>query len=161
METQAKKAAEQNRPAVTTCLVPKRTASLVPSTDITPTEIATGSNPQEVLDRRIYVLGKVAKPGVYTLKQDVPILHALFQRRDQAQVLDANRGLLRQTDQTMHFGLIECSALGKVRVDISNPLPADDQWNENGALRAELFGKQRACKLVEAWVFEYILNERG
>jgi polysaccharide export outer membrane protein len=41
-------------------------------------EIATGSNPQEMLDRRIYVLGKVAKPGVYTLKQDVPILHALF-----------------------------------------------------------------------------------
>jgi polysaccharide biosynthesis/export protein len=41
-------------------------------------EISSGSNPQEVLDRRIYVLGKVAKPGVYTLKQDVPILHALF-----------------------------------------------------------------------------------
>jgi succinoglycan biosynthesis transport protein ExoP len=41
-------------------------------------EIATGSNPQEILDRRIYVLGKVAKPGVYTLKLDVPILHALF-----------------------------------------------------------------------------------
>lgn len=41
-------------------------------------EIALGSNPQEILDRRIYVLGKVAKPGVYTLKQDVPILHALF-----------------------------------------------------------------------------------
>jgi polysaccharide export outer membrane protein len=41
-------------------------------------EIATGSNPQEMLDRRIYVLGKVAKPGVYTLKQDVPVLHALF-----------------------------------------------------------------------------------
>ena len=41
-------------------------------------EIAVGSNPQELLDRRIYVLGKVAKPGVYTLKGDVPILHALF-----------------------------------------------------------------------------------
>jgi capsular exopolysaccharide synthesis family protein len=41
-------------------------------------EIALGSNPQELQDRRIYVLGKVAKPGVYTLKQDVPILHALF-----------------------------------------------------------------------------------
>jgi succinoglycan biosynthesis transport protein ExoP len=41
-------------------------------------EIAIGSNPQEMQDRRIYVLGKVAKPGVYTLKQDVPILHALF-----------------------------------------------------------------------------------
>jgi capsular exopolysaccharide synthesis family protein len=41
-------------------------------------EIATGSNPQEILDRRIYVLRKVAKPGVYTLKLDVPILHALF-----------------------------------------------------------------------------------
>ena len=41
-------------------------------------EIAIGSNLQEVQDRRIYVLGKVAKPGVYTLKQDVPILHALF-----------------------------------------------------------------------------------
>jgi polysaccharide export outer membrane protein len=41
-------------------------------------EIAIGSNPQEVLDRRIYLLGKVAKPGVYTIKQDVPVLHALF-----------------------------------------------------------------------------------
>ena len=41
-------------------------------------EISTGGNPQEVLERRIYVLGEVAKPGVYTLKQDVPILHALF-----------------------------------------------------------------------------------
>jgi len=41
-------------------------------------EIATGGNPQEMLDRRIYVLGRVARPGVYTLKLDVPILHALF-----------------------------------------------------------------------------------
>jgi len=41
-------------------------------------EIALGSSLQEMQDRRIYVLGKVAKPGVYTLKQDVPILHALF-----------------------------------------------------------------------------------
>jgi protein involved in polysaccharide export with SLBB domain len=41
-------------------------------------EIAIGSNPQELLDRRIYLLGKVAKPGVYTIKQDVPVLHALF-----------------------------------------------------------------------------------
>ena len=41
-------------------------------------EIALGSSLQEMQDRRIYVLGKVAKPGVYSLKQDVPILHALF-----------------------------------------------------------------------------------
>jgi capsular exopolysaccharide synthesis family protein len=41
-------------------------------------EISIGSNPQEVQDRRIYLLGKVARPGVYTLKQDVPVLHALF-----------------------------------------------------------------------------------
>ena len=41
-------------------------------------EIALGSSLQEMQDRRIYVLGKVAKPGVYNLKQDVPILHALF-----------------------------------------------------------------------------------
>ena len=41
-------------------------------------EIAIGTNPQEVLERRIYLLGKVAKPGVYTLKSDVPLLHALF-----------------------------------------------------------------------------------
>ncbi|HMH50442.1 MAG TPA: SLBB domain-containing protein [Candidatus Acidoferrum sp.] len=41
-------------------------------------EIALGSNLQEMQDRRVYVLGKVAKPGVYTLKQDIPILHALF-----------------------------------------------------------------------------------
>jgi polysaccharide export outer membrane protein len=41
-------------------------------------EISVGSNPQEIQDRRIYLLGKVAKPGVYNLKQDVPVLHALF-----------------------------------------------------------------------------------
>ena len=41
-------------------------------------EIVIGSNPQEILDRRIYLLGKVVKPGVYTLKSDVPLLHALF-----------------------------------------------------------------------------------
>jgi polysaccharide biosynthesis/export protein len=41
-------------------------------------EISLGSNLQDLQDRRIYVLGKVAKPGVYTLKQDVPVLHALF-----------------------------------------------------------------------------------
>src|SRR6185436_13525573 len=41
-------------------------------------EISLGSSLQEMQDRRIYVLGKVAKPGVYSLKQDVPILHALF-----------------------------------------------------------------------------------
>jgi polysaccharide biosynthesis/export protein len=41
-------------------------------------EIAIGANPQEVLERRIYLLGKVAKPGVYTLKSDVPLLHAIF-----------------------------------------------------------------------------------
>lgn len=41
-------------------------------------EISTGSNPQEVLDRRIYLLGRVVRPGVYTIKQDVPLLHALF-----------------------------------------------------------------------------------
>ena len=41
-------------------------------------EISIGSNPQEVLDRRIYLLGRVAKPGVYTIKKDIPLLHALF-----------------------------------------------------------------------------------
>jgi polysaccharide biosynthesis/export protein len=41
-------------------------------------EISLGSNLQEMQDRRIYVLGRVAKPGVYALKQDVPVLHALF-----------------------------------------------------------------------------------
>src|SRR5262249_24653854 len=41
-------------------------------------EISIGSNTQEILERRVYILGKVAKPGVYMLKQDVPILHAIF-----------------------------------------------------------------------------------
>jgi len=41
-------------------------------------EISIGSNPQEILDRRIYLLGRVVKPGVYTIKKDVPLLHALF-----------------------------------------------------------------------------------
>jgi polysaccharide biosynthesis/export protein len=40
--------------------------------------ISIGTNPQEVLDRRIYLLGRVVKPGVYTIKHDVPLLHALF-----------------------------------------------------------------------------------
>jgi polysaccharide export outer membrane protein len=40
--------------------------------------ISIGPNPQEVLDRRIYLLGRVVKPGVYTIKHDVPLLHALF-----------------------------------------------------------------------------------
>jgi protein involved in polysaccharide export with SLBB domain len=41
-------------------------------------EIAIGVNPQEMLDRRMYVVGKVVRPGVYTIKRDVPLLHALF-----------------------------------------------------------------------------------
>jgi len=41
-------------------------------------EVVAGANPQEVLERRIYVLGKVQKPGVYTIRQEVPILHAIF-----------------------------------------------------------------------------------
>jgi polysaccharide biosynthesis/export protein len=41
-------------------------------------QITIGENPQEVFDQRIYVLGKVQKPGVYTIKRPIPILHALF-----------------------------------------------------------------------------------
>ncbi len=41
-------------------------------------ETSIGANPQYVLERRIYLLGKVARPGVYTIKTDVPVLHALF-----------------------------------------------------------------------------------
>jgi len=41
-------------------------------------EIVSGGNPQEVLERRIYVLGKVQKPGVYTIRHEVPIIHAIF-----------------------------------------------------------------------------------
>jgi polysaccharide biosynthesis/export protein len=41
-------------------------------------EISIGQNPQEMFNKRIYLLGKVVKPGVYTIKQDVPLLHALF-----------------------------------------------------------------------------------
>jgi polysaccharide export outer membrane protein len=41
-------------------------------------EIVIGTNPQEILDRRIYMLGSVNRPGVYALKKEVPILHVLF-----------------------------------------------------------------------------------
>lgn len=41
-------------------------------------EIVSGANPQEVFERRIYVLGKVQKPGVYTIRHEVPIIHAIF-----------------------------------------------------------------------------------
>jgi polysaccharide export outer membrane protein len=41
-------------------------------------EVVAGVNPQEVLERRIYLLGKVQKPGVYTIRREIPVLHALF-----------------------------------------------------------------------------------
>ena len=41
-------------------------------------EVVAGANPQEVSERRIYVLGKVQKPGIYTIRHEVPILHAIF-----------------------------------------------------------------------------------
>ena len=41
-------------------------------------EIAAGANPQEVVERRIYILGRVQKPGVYTIRQEIPVLHAIF-----------------------------------------------------------------------------------
>ena len=41
-------------------------------------EIAIGTNPQEMFERRIYLLGKVTKPGVYSIKSEVPVLHAIF-----------------------------------------------------------------------------------
>ena len=41
-------------------------------------EIAIGANPQEMGERRIYFLGKVTRPGVYTIKGDLPIINALF-----------------------------------------------------------------------------------
>jgi polysaccharide biosynthesis/export protein len=41
-------------------------------------EITLGTNPQELLERRVYLLGKVSKPGVYSIKSEVPVLHAVF-----------------------------------------------------------------------------------
>ncbi len=41
-------------------------------------EMTAGANPQEVLERRIYVLGKVQKPGMYTTRHDIPVLNAIF-----------------------------------------------------------------------------------
>ena len=39
-------------------------------------EMATATS--EVGDSQIYLLGKFAKPGVYPIKQELPVLHALF-----------------------------------------------------------------------------------
>jgi polysaccharide export outer membrane protein len=41
-------------------------------------DIVAGANPQEVVERRIYILGRVQKPGVYTIRQEIPVLHAIF-----------------------------------------------------------------------------------
>ena len=41
-------------------------------------ELVAGANPQELSERRIYVLGRVQRPGVYTIRHEVPILHAIF-----------------------------------------------------------------------------------
>lgn len=41
-------------------------------------DLVAGANPQELSERRIYVLGRVQRPGVYTIRQEVPILHAIF-----------------------------------------------------------------------------------
>jgi len=53
-------------------------ALLMPGDSIVVPQITIGANPQEIFDQRIYILGKVAKPGVYNIKKNVPILHALF-----------------------------------------------------------------------------------
>jgi polysaccharide export outer membrane protein len=54
-------------------------------------EISIGGNPQEMLERRIYLLGKVTKPGVYTIKAEVPVLHAIFLGGGIAEGADARR----------------------------------------------------------------------
>src|SRR5207244_13053450 len=41
-------------------------------------DVVAGANPQEIPERRIYVLGRVQRPGMYTIRQEVPILHAIF-----------------------------------------------------------------------------------
>jgi polysaccharide export outer membrane protein len=41
-------------------------------------DLVSGANPQELSERRIYVLGRVQRPGVYTIRHEVPILHAIF-----------------------------------------------------------------------------------
>ena len=41
-------------------------------------DVVAGVNPQEIPERRIYVLGRVQRPGMYTIRQEVPILHAIF-----------------------------------------------------------------------------------
>ena len=41
-------------------------------------KIAASSNPQDVLERRVYILGKVQKPGIYAVRQELPILQAIF-----------------------------------------------------------------------------------
>lgn len=41
-------------------------------------EIVASANPQDVPERRVYILGKVQKPGVYTIRREIPILHAIF-----------------------------------------------------------------------------------
>ncbi len=51
---------------------------LQPGDTVVVPQVTIGANPQEMYDQRIYILGKVQKPGVYTIKKNVPILHALF-----------------------------------------------------------------------------------
>jgi polysaccharide export outer membrane protein len=51
---------------------------LLPGDTVVVPQISIGANPQEIYDQRIYILGKVQKPGVYTIKKNVPILHAIF-----------------------------------------------------------------------------------
>ena len=41
-------------------------------------DVVAGANPQEIPERRIYVLGRVQRPGMYTIRQEVPILHAIL-----------------------------------------------------------------------------------
>jgi polysaccharide export outer membrane protein len=41
-------------------------------------ELISSVNPHELSERRIYVLGRVRRPGVYTIRHEVPILHAIF-----------------------------------------------------------------------------------
>jgi polysaccharide export outer membrane protein len=68
-------------------------------------EIAIGVNPQEILDRRIYLLGKVARPGVYSIKHDVPLLHALFLAGGVVDGADMPAAFVVRGDQRMPIDL--------------------------------------------------------
>lgn len=62
-------------------------------------EIATATNPGELGGSQVFLLGKLVKPGVYPIKNELPVLHALFLAGGVAPGADLKNAFLVRSNQ--------------------------------------------------------------